>query len=278
MRFLKRRNLFYLSLILSLGLLVSCLDEIENQLIFWPEHYDWRNPSDFGADYETLELKASDGIGLVAWLVPFAEDAPWLIYFHGNNNNISGSLRYPMLLRERLGVNVLMAEYRGFYKSEGTPSEAGLYLDARAYYDYLLAQGVAASEVILYGFSLGSGPAVQLATDVDAAALILQAPFSSVLDTARWRYNQNFPEGFLKNEFKNKEKIKAIDMPLLVLHGTEDTSIPFEQGQALFELANLPKAFIEFPAGHSTLNFRQLEELDFVAEGIAAFVAIHVEK
>jgi len=275
MRFFKQRPLFFM-LLLSLFFLVSCLEQIESQLVFWPERYDWQDPSDYGVDFETLELESEDGTKLLSWLIPYADGAPWLLYFHGNNNNITGSLRYPMLMRERLGVNVLMVEYRGYYKSEGEPSELGLYMDARAYYDYLLELGVAETKIILFGFSLGSGPSTQLATEVDAAALILQAPFMSVLDTARWRYNQNIPEGFLKTEFKNSDKIASIDMPLLVLHGTQDRSIPFEQGQALFELAKEPKAFIEFPAGHSTINFRQVDELDFVLEDIAAFVNTHV--
>lgn len=211
-------------------------------------------PKDYGLNYEELELQAEDGTGLHAWLLETDESAPWLLHFHGNNSNITMNLRLPVRLQERLGLNVLMAEYRGYYKSEGRPSEAGFYQDARAYYDYLLGRGVPPENIVVYGFSLGSGTATQLASTQTVGGLILQAPYSSILDVARWRVNAELPESLLATKFDNRARIKEVDAPVLIIHGKSDETIPFKQGQELFELANEPKDFLSYEGDHNSLN------------------------
>lgn len=248
--------------------LIACLPAIERQLVYWPTTIELQTPADYGLDYEVLKLNSEDGTALEAWLVPYAEDAPWLLYLHGNASNISQNLKFPMLLRERLGVNVLMAEYRGFYKSEGMPSEEGLYQDARTYYNYLINSGVTAENLLIWGFSLGSGVALELATSHVAAGLVLQAPYASIPDAAAWRYNAGLPDSLFQNQFSSKEKISRLTMPLLIVHGIQDDVIPFEQGQALFEMAKQPKRFVAFDGMHTTLNEQGDKHLAFVVDKI----------
>ncbi len=263
----KLRIMILLLIFLSLSL-IACLPTIERQLVYWPTTVEVQTPADYGLNYEILNLNSEDGTALEAWVVPFATDAPWLLYFHGNASNISQNLKFPMLLRERLGVNVLMAEYRGFYKSEGIPSEEGLYQDARTYYNYLINSGVKAENLLIWGFSLGSGVALELAMSHAAAGLVLQAPYASIPDAAAWRYNAGLPDSFFQNQFTSKEKISRLTMPLLIVHGIQDDVIPVEQGQALFEMAKQPKRFVAFNGMHTTLNEQGDKRLAFVVDEI----------
>lgn len=252
----KRLRVYALSVGLTASLftfLAACAPALERQLIFWPNRAEKETPAAYGADYDVLELQSEDGTELVAWSIPTTQDAPWLLFFHGNNTNISRMLNYPMWLRELTGFNLLMAEYRGFYKSGGVPSEAGLYQDARTYYDYLQNLGVPADDILVYGFSLGTGVAAQLAFEKNIGALILHAPFTSVHDTARTLYNKHIPETLIQNKFASIDKIAAVDAPLLVMHPMEDETIPFDQGAAIYEAAAEPKQFLEVPGKHSGL-------------------------
>lgn len=220
----------------------------ENRLVFVPSRPLVATPKDYGLEFEHLLLEASDGVGLMAWAIPFAEDAPWLIYFHGNGENVS---HYLPLTTEfhALGLNVLMLEYRGYGESEGVPSEAGLYRDARAAYDWLIHKGVAAQNIILYGFSLGSGVATNLASEVETGALILEAPYTSIPEVARALY-RIVPLNLMRNRFASRERIANVDAPLLVIHSPEDRTVPFNQGRELFDLAEEPKTFVEVEGGH----------------------------
>ena len=261
-----------LILIAVLLALNACLPAIENQLVFWPLYDESETPADYGLEFEVLELASEDGTRLHAWAIPYKEDAPWLIYFHGNTSNMTKNLPTPLLIRERAGMNLLMAGYRGYYQSEGKPGEAGLYQDAQAYYNYLLSQDITPDEIVLWGFSLGSGVAAELASKQEVAALILQAPYTSVPDAARWRYNTALPDSLFQNHFRTKDKIGDINAPLLIVHGENDDTIPFEHSLSLIELASEPKRLISFQGNHDSLKRRAEEDLSFVIDGIISFL------
>ncbi len=243
-----------------LSLIAIFLPNIERTLVYWPNRTVHQTPDEFGINYQTLELQSSDGTKLVAWVIPHESsdnkvnaDKPWLIYFHGNASNISYHLSYTTRLAEELQVNLLLAEYRGFFKSEGKAFEKGIVQDARRYYDYLIEQGVAPKNIILYGFSLGSGIATDLASKVDIAALILEAPYTSVPEAAQAAYGPWLPTGLIRNRYASIKKIASIDAPLFIAHGEQDQTIPFELGQKLFAAGVEPKVFRPFRGGHTTL-------------------------
>lgn len=232
-------------------LVVAWLLSFENRLIYFPTRTLVATPADYGHEFEQINLTSADGTKLMAWAIPFAENAPWLIYFHGNGQNVSHYLPWTIKLHS-LGLNVFMLEYRGYGESDGEPSEQAFYQDAEAAYTYLTGRGANPNELILYGYSLGSGVATHLASQHPSAALILEAPYTSVPDVARDVYKA-VPTFLMKNRYASKEKIGAITIPVLILHATDDQTIPFAQGKALFERANEPKQFTRLRGGHTAL-------------------------
>lgn len=243
----------------------------ENQFVYYPSRKLVATPEDYGLLYQRLTLTTPDGLVLMAWAIPAAEDAPWLIYFHGNGENVSRYL--PLTTRlHALGLNILTPDYRGYGESEGKPSEMGLYCDAQTSYQYLLSKGVVAKNIILYGFSLGSGVAIHLAAESSIGALIVEAGFTSVPDVAK-SYSRFIPAHLMKNRFTSKEKLARVDAPLLFLHSPQDRAVPFAQGKALFALAPEPKEFVELSGSHiGLLNTEQPGAL----EAIQRFIKQHL--
>ena len=222
----------------------------ENRLVYVPTRTLTETPENYNLPYERLELTTADGTQIMAWALPQEnkDDAPWLVYFHGNGENVSSYLSFTSQLYA-MGVNVLMPEYRGYGESGGEPSEAGLYQDADASYQYLIDEGVSPDNIILYGFSLGSGVATDLASREEVGGLILEAAFTSLLDAARAIY-RFVPNGIMTNRFDSVSKITDVDAPILFLHSRSDFTIPFSQGRTLYEAANEPKFFTEIQGGH----------------------------
>jgi fermentation-respiration switch protein FrsA (DUF1100 family) len=190
-----------------------------------------------------------------AWIVPSTdapERKPWLIFLHGNASNIASRLNILHYERLRaLGVNVFAPEYRGYAGLEGTPSESGLAEDARLAYQQLRRQQkVDPNRIIIYGWSLGSAVAVNLASHVDEAAVILEGAPASIVAIGQRRYPY-FPIRLLiRNPFESIARIDKIGSPVLFLHSREDEVIPFAEGRRLFDAAPQPKQFVEVSGGH----------------------------
>ncbi len=189
------------------------------------------------------------------WLMRTAE-APdgraWVIFLHGNASTIASRMNIHHYERLRqLGLNVMAPEYRGFGGIEGVPTETGLAEDATAAYDYLRGHEHAdPKRIIIYGWSLGSAVAVNLASRVDEAAVILEGAPASVVAIGQQRYPY-FPIRLLiRNPFESIARIDKIGSPLLFLHSREDAIIPFAEGRRLFDAAPEPKQFVEVAGGH----------------------------
>jgi uncharacterized protein len=205
--------------------------------------------------FSNVSFDTEDGVRLNAWAIPApteADMAPWILLAHGQTGNVATTVRpkYYAHLRQ-LGLNILAFDWRGFGASAGTPSEEGLYRDASAAYAYLRnSLGVPAERIIIYGHSLGTAPAIELATRVKAAALIIEgAPYS-----IRARAQEVYPlvpiRLIAKSEFNSLQRIGSVKIPTLVMHATEDGTIPIAHGRRLFEAANEPKRFVELRGGH----------------------------
>jgi fermentation-respiration switch protein FrsA (DUF1100 family) len=167
-----------------------------------------------------------------------------LLWFHGNAGNLSH--RYDMIrMLMNIPVNILIIDYRGYGKSEGTPSEQGLYEDARAAWDYLTAErGIAPGRVIIFGKSLGGVPAIDLAGRVKAAGLIVQSSFTSASDVAA-AILPIYPRFLLRTKMDSRRKISNVSCPKLFIHSRADEVIPYELGRRLYEAAPEPKQFYE---------------------------------
>jgi fermentation-respiration switch protein FrsA (DUF1100 family) len=200
-----------------------------------------------------------DGLELFGWYAPPKEGRPVTVWFHGNGSNIFWhSERTDVYLKN--GFGVLMVEYRGYSGNPGTPSEDGLYADADAWMTWLQSQGIAEDKTILYAESLGTGVAVQMAVEYpNIAALILEAPFTSMVDAAKTHY-WFVPVGpLLKDRYDNLSKIENIHAPVIVIHGTKDAIIPFDQGRRLYDaVISRHKVFIELE-GANHLDFARPE-------------------
>ncbi len=187
----------------------------------------------------TVRVRTADGLDLVAWFLPAAAGRPTVLYFHGNGGNIGDRIGRAERIARR-GWGLMMLEYRG-YGNPGTPSEAGLEMDALGGLDELAALGVSSGRVVLYGESLGTGVAVRLATARRVAAVVLDAPYTSVADVAQLRYWFLPARLLVTNSFDILSRVSRVNAPLLVMQGDDDTVIPPAMGRAVFEAAREPK-------------------------------------
>lgn len=211
-------------------------------------------------------IPGADGLTLHAWYAPARPGMPTVLYCHGNAGTLGGRAERALPYLQR-GYGMLLVAYRGYGGNPGAPTEQGLYADARAHLDWLLAQGLPADRIVLYGESLGAAVAVQLATERDVAALVLEAPFASVLHSARERFPLFAFDWLIKDKFANLDKIDKVRAPLFIVHGDRDRVTPVRFGRMLFDKAREPKA-AHWPqgAGHNDL-------LDFgMAEAVTGFL------
>ncbi|MDZ7702880.1 MAG: alpha/beta hydrolase [Trueperaceae bacterium] len=258
--------------LVGVTLVGAWLFSFEDNLVYFPTERIVATPADYGLAYESVTLRTQDGVRIAAWELPAAPSAPWLIYFHGNGQNISQYL--PLTTRlQKLGLNVLSPDYRGYGQSEGTPSEQGLYLDALAAYQHLRDKGVAPEDIVLYGFSLGTGVAVDLAARVEVGAVVLEAPYTSLPEVARALY-RIVPTSLMRNRFDSADKIARVDAPILFIHAQDDQTVPYSQGRRLFELAAEPKRFVDIDGGHIAMLREPVPST--VLSEIAAWIDHHV--
>ena len=223
---------------------------------------DIRKAPGFGV----VSVTTADGLTLEGWYKPAPDpNTPTVIMFHGNAGNIEYR---PNKMRPfiQVGYGVFLTEYRGFGGNPGEPTEQGLYKDARGYMDWIMPKlGV---KPFLYGESLGSAVALQMAAEYDTAGVMLDGSFTSTLDVAQDRY-PIFP--FLKyimhDQYNNVAKLPKVEEPLLIGMGQLDLVIPYRYGRALYEAYNGQKEIISYPMG----NHFNLHDLGFDRE-IVRFV------
>lgn len=226
---------------------------MERGFIFFPDRTIFETPADIGLVFEDLYLLTPDGVKINAWFVPYPESRVTLLWFHGNAGNLSNRVDQLRHFHREVKLNVMMIDYREYGRSEGQVTEEGTYQDALASYDYLLTRPeLEPAKIIVFGQSLGSAIAVELAVQRQVHGLILEAPFTSVPAMARatmpW-----LPIGSLfSTKYDTLSKIGGVEAPLLILHGDRDEIVPYSQGRRVFEAAREPKTFYTIPgAGHN---------------------------
>jgi uncharacterized protein len=202
---------------------------------------------------EEVVLDTADGEKVIAWHIPPRDDKPVVLYFHGNG----GALRLRTDRFRKLtadGVGLLALSYRGYGGSTGSPSEAGLLEDAAATYTFA-ARHYPPERIAAWGESLGSAVAVALASEQKTSALILQAPFAAAVEIAAAVYPYIPVRLLMWDQFRSDERIGRVRVPVLILHGERDQTVPITQGERLYARANEPKRMIRFPgAGHNGLD------------------------
>jgi fermentation-respiration switch protein FrsA (DUF1100 family) len=255
---------------LALGYLVLLggMYAYQRGLLYHPDRSAPAAPITLGlVGMEEVWLKTEDGLRLNAWYAPPAPGKRGvLLYLHGNAGNLA-SLPAKLSPYLGIGLGVLALDWRGYGKSEGSPTEEGLYADGRAALAFLAGLGVPVSQVVLHGESLGSGVATQLAVETGPAGVILEAPYLSVAEAAQFHYPYLPARWLVKDRFDNLVRIGAIRSPILILHGDLDQTVPVSHGRALLAAAGPEARGHFFPqAGHANLfDFgAQKEVQDFI--------------
>lgn len=242
-----------LALIIIYLVVLGAFYLFQRQVIYQPKSGEI-NPKKFRfTKVELVHLKTQDGLTLNAWYAPAKMHKATLLYFHGNYGHLSDRAGRINSYIEA-GYGVLLLGYRGYSGNRGWPSEQGLYKDARAALQFLKQQKVSNQCIVLYGASLGSGIAVQMATEVHVGAVVLQTPFTSMIDVGKTHYPLFPVKTFLHDKYESDKKIQKIKTPLLIIHGEYDYIIPLKLGKKLYQLANQPKELRIVPrVGHNTL-------------------------
>jgi len=243
-----------LELVISAGAVYvgvnGALYALQRRLVFVPLGRPGAPAEEGVADMRTVRYPTSDGLMLEGWFKP-PSGRPTIVYFHGNAGHFGERAFKARYFMDR-GYGFLLASYRGYGGNPGRPSEAGVYRDARAALDFLAREGTAAADVVIYGESLGTGVACAVASQYGAAALVLEAPFSSLVDVAAHRYWWTPARWLLRDRFESISCIATADAPLLVLHGGRDRVVPLKFARRLFAAAREPKELRILPAAEHT--------------------------
>jgi uncharacterized protein len=221
-------------------------------MIFFPEKTLYEKPEDYGFQYEEVTVATEDKVEIFGWYLKTKEldKQGVLLFFHGNAGNISSRLHKAKGWIER-GFDVFLIDYRGYGRSQGEIRHSDdVVKDANAALDYLTEKKKKSlPDIVLYGESLGTYPAVKLGTENPVAAVILEAPFTSMFDVAKTHYPFVMKPLMQNYIFSNLDEIGKLKAPLFVLHGNNDEICPYAMAGELFEKAPEPKGFLSIPNG-----------------------------
>jgi len=225
------------------------LARIERSLVFAPNRYPLGNWQPGGMAFEDAWFTAVDGTRLHGWYVPHPQPRAVVLFCHGNGGNVALWADVLRILHDRMGVTAMGFDYRGYGRSEGTPSEAGVLADARAARTWLARRaGIAENQIVLMGRSLGGAVAIDLAAD-GARGLVLESTFTSMPEVGHAVMPWLPVRTLMRTQLNSLAKIGNYRGPLLQSHGTADRLIPYAMGRQLFEAANEPKRFVAIPGG-----------------------------
>jgi hypothetical protein len=198
-------------------------------------------------------LTTADGAKVIIWHMPAKPGFAVILHFPGNGDYLAGLVgRFRNITAD--GTGLVALSYRGYAGSSGKPSEQGLLFDAAAAYGFTAAR-YATDRIVVWGFSLGSGVAVALAAEQPVSKLILEAPYTSIIDVAAAAFPFVPVRWLIRDQFRSDQRIAHVKAPLLIMHGARDATIPIRFGERLFALAREPKQFVRFPeGGHTDLD------------------------
>jgi len=182
-----------------------------------------------------------DNIELLAWYhKKDIKKYKTILYLHGNAGSLENRI-YKINQFNNMNINFLLIAWRGFSGNAGKPTEQGLYQDARSAVKWLINEGAIEENIVIYGESLGTGVATEIAQNKNFAGVILESPFTSMIDLGQKHY-PIFPVKFLlKDKYESEKKIKNLRSPILVIHGKKDKIVPFYMGEKIYDIANNPK-------------------------------------
>jgi len=223
----------------------------QSRLVYFPTSEIVATPDQIGLSYKSVSFKAPDGVKLSGWFIPADSPRGVVIFCHGNAGNISHRLE-SIEIFHRLRLSIFIFDYRGYGASEGTPSEEGSYLDVKGAWNYLIEHdGLAPSDIILFGRSLGGAVAAWLAGQYLPKALIIESTFTSAPDLAGELYFYLPVKLLCRYKYNALAAIREVHCPVLIVHSQEDEIVSFRHGRKLFDAANEPRVFLEISGSHN---------------------------
>ena len=212
----------------------------QRNLLYHPSENNYQNDT-IQFNHQEIFIKVNDEIKLKSWIInKDLKNFKTLVFFHGNAGDLSNRI-YKLNELDKLDINILLISWRGFSGNEGYPTEKNLYEDAKAAINWLSGKNVNNDQIILYGESLGTGVAIEIAKNNNFNSIILESPFTSIENSAKIYYPYLPVSFLLKDRYDSISKIKKINSPILIMHGRKDDIVPFFMGKKLFEKANSPK-------------------------------------
>jgi fermentation-respiration switch protein FrsA (DUF1100 family) len=244
---------FILVIVACYGLLVAVVYLMQGRMLYLanvPGRALIMTPADVGMEYEEVTVKTADGVSLHGWFIP-GHSTESVLFFHGNAGNISHRLDSIRQFRS-LGLSVFIIDYRGYGQSGGRTTEKGIYRDAEAAWSYLTdRRGIAASEIIVFGRSLGASVAAWLAGRRGPRALIVESSFTSVPDIAQEIYPWLPARWLSRLNHSTRDYVRGVRCPVLVVHSRDDEIIPFRHGESIFAAANERRSLLAIRGGHN---------------------------
>tara|TARA_B100001123_G_C15124059_1_gene952581 strand:+ start:131 stop:967 length:837 start_codon:yes stop_codon:yes gene_type:complete len=248
MNFLNKQNIikmnFFFTILLifiSIYLFILISTYLFQRNLLYHPNYNSYSGEKIIVPIEKIKIKTEDGIELISWFHnKNLTHYKTILFLHGNAGTLENRI-YKINQFKEINVNFLIFAWRGFSGNKGKPTEKGLYEDARSAIRWLNSKGVEKKNIIIYGESLGTGVATEIAQNKNFAGLILEAPFTSMIDAGKEKYPFLPVKLLLKDKYESSKKIKNIYSPILVMHGKADKIIPFYMGKKIYELANNPK-------------------------------------
>jgi uncharacterized protein len=212
----------------------------QRNLLYNPSENNYLNDK-VNFNYKEIFIETDKNIKLKSWFInKNLKKFKTVVFFHGNAGNLLNRVHKINELN-KLDINILLTSWRGFSGNKGKPSEKNLYYDAQQIIDWLKLQGLDNKDIVLYGESLGTGVVTELASKNNFGGIILESPFTSMVDTAKIYYPYLPVNFLLKDRYDSKSKINDIKTPILIMHGKMDNIVPQQMGLELFEKANNPK-------------------------------------
>ncbi len=232
------------SLLIIYFLITLLLYFSQRKLLYYPTTNNYFG-DELRVNVEKVKINTEDNLELLAWHHHKNNKLKTILYLHGNAGTLENRI-HKINHFEDMDVNFLLLSWRGFSGNEGKPTEQGLYKDARGAVKWLNEKGINDKDIVIYGESLGTGISTEIAKDKNFAGVILESPFTSMIEAGATKYPIFPVKLLLKDKYESSKKIKKIKSPILIMHGQADSLVPFWMGQKLFDLANEPKYFF-FP-------------------------------
>ena len=259
----KMNIIYILILLLAAYLLITfALYFFQRNLLYYPAVNNYSGEK-LTFPVEKVKINTQDKVELLSWYYSKNhEEYKTVLFLHGNAGTLEDRI-YKINHLKNMDVNFLIIAWRGFSGNKGKPSEKGLYEDAKSAIKWLKNKGIKEENIIIYGESLGTGVATEIAQNKNFAGVILETPFTSMVNVGKTKY-PFFPVSFLlKDKYESDKKIKNIKSPIFIMHGEVDKIVPFWMGEKMYKLANEPKYsyFSKYDDDMMEYNEKLLNEL-----------------